>query len=145
MRFAEVFLRLGCSLVAWMILATWVLWLAALHEMACGPDGDHMHQLLLWLAPLALVATVVQRVTRPFADTHRLLTNLGIPLALLLPFALRNVWGAFSRTALAEQSLCSAAPPESWQLMWAPAQAAILAGVAWMLVREWRNSRIAPP
>ena len=49
MRFAEVFLRLGSALVAWMLLFTHFLWLAALHAMGCGPDGAEMHKLLLGL------------------------------------------------------------------------------------------------
>ena len=40
MRFSEVFLRLGSTLVAWMVLFTHVIWLGALGGMGCGPDGD---------------------------------------------------------------------------------------------------------
>ncbi len=51
MRFAEVFLRLGSALVAWMMMYAYFLWLAAVYVVACGADGDEMHRLLLGLAP----------------------------------------------------------------------------------------------
>ena len=142
MRFAEVFLRLGCSLVAWMVVFTYVFWLAAAQAMSCGPDGAAMHKLLLGLAPIAVGAGLLLRVTRPFMDIHRLLVRLGIVLALLSPFVARNVWVAFSRTAIDGVSLCSEIPPATWQLLWAPLQLAALLLTAWIIVAEWRIVRI---
>jgi hypothetical protein len=90
MRFAEVFLRLGSSLVGWMLVYTYTVWLAALHVMGCGPDGDGMHRLLFGLAPFAVVMALPLRLTRPFPDIQRMLSWLGVPIILLLPFVLRN-------------------------------------------------------
>ena len=55
MRFAEVFLRMGTALVAWMMLLTHFVWLAVLHVIGCGPDGDEMHRLLFGLAPFTIL------------------------------------------------------------------------------------------
>ena len=54
MRLSEVFLRLASALVAWMVIYAYVIWLAALHAIGCGPDGDEIFRLLLGMAPLAL-------------------------------------------------------------------------------------------
>ena len=83
MRFAEVFLRLGSSLVAWMMVFTYLVWMAALHAMGCGPDGDEMHRVLLGIGPLALAMALALRSTRPFPDIHRMLCRLAWPAALL--------------------------------------------------------------
>ena len=77
MRFAEIFLRLGCSLVGWMLLYTYIVWLAALHAMGCGPDGDAMHRLLLGLAPFTAAMSLLLRLTRPMPEIHRIVARLA--------------------------------------------------------------------
>jgi hypothetical protein len=57
MRFSDVFLRLGCALVAWMVLYAHFIWLAALGGIGCGPDGDELHKVLLALAAFMLAGT----------------------------------------------------------------------------------------
>jgi hypothetical protein len=140
MRFAEVFLRLGTSLVAWMILYAHVLWLAALHAMGCGPDGDELHRLLLGLAPFTCGFASLLRMTRPFAEIHRILRWLGAPLAALLPFALLSVWDVFTKAWIQSSSICGSEAPTLWQLSWAPAQLITLCVAAWMIVKDWRVS-----
>ena len=142
MRFAEVFLRLGCSLVGWMLVFTYTVWLAALHAMGCGPDGDAMHRLLLGLAPFTVAMALLLRMTRPIADVHRLLSRLGILLLLLLPFALRNIWAVFSRSNLGGLAICSDDAAATIQQIWAPAQFLAVALLAWLVVGVWRDTRI---
>ena len=98
MRFAEVFLRLGASLVGWMMVFTYLVWMAALHAMGCGPDGDAMHRVLLGVGPLALALSLALRSTRPFPDIQRMLGRLVWPAALLGLFGLKNIWIVFERT-----------------------------------------------
>lgn len=141
MRFAEVFLRLGCAMVAWMMIYTYVLWLAALHAMGCGPDGDHMHQLLLGLAPAAAAFAFVLRVSRPFPDIHRMLSWLGAPLVLLLYFCLRNTWRVFDRVTLNGAAICGDGAPADWQSAWAPVQLAALTIIAVLAARAWIHAR----
>jgi hypothetical protein len=134
-RFAEVFLRLGCAMVAWMLIYAHVLWLAALHSMSCGPDGDDLHRLLLGLLPLTLGSAYLLRVTRPFPDIHSILRWLGVPLALLSPVAILSIWDVFVRTNVNSLSICSNDTVATWQQLWAPAQLSIVILVAYMILR----------
>lgn len=139
MRFAEVFLRLGCALVAWMVLYAHFLWLAALYAMGCGPDGNEMHGVLLGLAPIALGFAFLLRVTRPFAEIHSMLRWLGVPLLLLLPFVVRSVWQVFQTVNVNNTAICTAGVPATWQTLWVPVQFVTLVLVSFLLVRMWRN------
>ena len=138
-RFAEVFLRLGTALVAWMVLYAHFLWLAALYAMGCGPDGDEMHRLLLGLVPFTCAAVFALRVTRPFAEIHSMLRWLGVPLLLLLPFALRSVWHTFRAANLEATAICAGGAPTTWQLIWSPLQVATLVLASFMVARVWRS------
>ena len=141
MRFAEVFLRLGTSLVAWMMLFAHLLWLAALYVMECGPDGDEMYRLLMGLAPFSCAFAYLLRVTRPFVEIHSMLRWLAVPLLLLLPFALRSVWQVIRAVNLNSVGMCAETEPTTWQLLWAPIQVLTLICVSYMLFRVWRDSR----
>jgi hypothetical protein len=140
MRFAEVFLRLGSALVAWMILYAYALWLAVLRVIGCGPDGDEMARVLLGMAPLAVAASFVLRTTRSFIDIHRMLRWLGLPLGLLLLLSLRSVWGIFNRVHLDGLAICSAGSTAIWEQAWVPVQAVALAAIAILIVREMMQS-----
>jgi hypothetical protein len=142
MGFAEVFLRLGCALVGWMLVYTYTVWMAALHVMGCGPDGDEMHGLLLGLLPVAVIMALLLRVTQPFPDIQRLLSWLGVPLALLLPFALWNTWNVFERATLDGLAICTNDTATSFHQIWAPAQFIGICLVAFFVARNWRNARI---
>ncbi len=139
MRFAEVFLRLGVALVAWMVLYAHTLWLAALYAIGCGPDGDEMHRLLLGLMPITCGASFLLRATRPFAEIHSMLRWLGVPLLLLLPFALRSIWHTFRPVNLEAAAICASGPPTTWQLLWSPLQVVTLLIVAYMIFSVWRS------
>jgi hypothetical protein len=145
MRFAEVFLRLGSAFVGWMIIYTYIVWLAALHAMSCGPDGDAMHRVLLGLAPFAAAMALLLRATRPIPDIHRLLSRLAIPLVLLLPFALKNIWVALKRSNLDGLAICANNAPETADLAWAPVQLITIALLATLIARVWRDTRIEKP
>jgi hypothetical protein len=139
MRFAEVFLRLGTSFVAWMMLYAYVLWLAAVYVIACGPDGDEMHRLLLGMAPFVCGFALLLNVTHTFDEIHSMLRWLGVPLFLLLPFALRSVWNIFQSVNLNAEAICSDQMLSTWQYIWAPLQLFTLLFVIYMVVRVWRS------
>jgi hypothetical protein len=141
MRFAEVFLRLGSALVAWMMLYAYVLWLAALFSIGCGPDGDDLHRLLLGMAPIAISASLLLRVTGPYAEIHGMLSWLGVPLLILLLFALRSVWSVAQSVFLEAKSICTELPPELWQQAWAPLQVCTVLFLAYMLARPFSTPR----
>ena len=139
MGFAEIFLRLGCALVAWMMLYTHFLWLAALYAMGCGPDGDEMHRLLLGLAPFTCGFAFLLRVTRPFGEIHSILRWLGVPLLLLVPFTLRSIWQVVQSVHLESIAICASGTPGTWQLLWTPVQLITVLLVSYMIVRVWRS------
>jgi hypothetical protein len=130
MRFAEVFLRMGTALVAWMMLFTHFVWLAVLHSIGCGPDGDEMHRLLFGLAPFTILFAFLLRVTRPIAEVHSMLRWLGVPVGLLLLLGLRSIWGVASQVNFGTTALCGPGEPALWQQAWAPLQfiVALVAG-----------------
>jgi len=139
MRFAEVFLRLGSALVAWMVIYAHILWLAVLFRLSCGPDGDEMHRLLLGLAPVTVGFALALRATRPLPEIHSILRWLGVPLLLLLPFVGRSTWQVLETVNINASSVCAEAPPTTWQTLWAPVQILVVAIVAAAIIGVWRN------
>lgn len=139
MGLAEVFLRLGCALVGWMMLYAHILWLAALYAIGCGPDGDEIHRLLLGLAPFTVGFAYLLRLTRPFTEIHSMLRWLTVPLLLLLPFAARSLWQVFRSVNMDATAICASATPASWQILWVPIQSLTLLLVAYMIVHLWRS------
>jgi hypothetical protein len=141
-RFAEVFLRLGCALVAWMMLYAYVLWLAALYVVGCGPDGDELYRVLLGLAPVTAAFAVLLRVSRPFTEIHSMLRWLSIPLLLLLPFVVRSLWQVFQLVNLDAVAICANTVPSTFQTLWVPIQVLTLIWVSYMVVDVWRSVKL---
>ena len=135
MKFAEVFLRLGSSLVAWMMLYAYVLWLATLNTLGCGPDGDEMHRLLLGMAPAAFGFALLLRVTRSMPEVHSIIRWLAAPLLLLMPLALMSIWKVFARADVESLSICSNNAAVLWERAWAPVQLLSIILIAYLLMR----------
>ena len=140
MSFAEVFLRLGAAFVGWMVIYAHIVWLAALYAMGCGPDGSEMHALLLGLVPLTGGCALLLAGTRPFPEVHAMLRWLGVPLLLLLPFALRSIWEVFVRVNVNDTAICGDAAAAGWHQLWVPVQVLTLVVVAVFTLRVWRDS-----
>ena len=115
------------------------LWLAAVYVMGCGPDGDEMHRLLLGFAPFTCGFAFLLRVTRPFADIHSILRWLGVPLLVLMPFAIRSVWQVFQSVNVEATAICAAEVPTTWQSLWAPVQLITLLLVTYAVIKVWRS------
>jgi hypothetical protein len=139
-QFSEVLLRLGSSLVAWMVLYAHFLWLAALYAMGCGSDGDEMHRLLLGLAPITCGFAFALQLTRPFPDIHRILRWLGVPIFFLLLLALRSVWQVFVRVNLESMAICGNAAPSGWQYLWPTSQFITVLLAAYMIFSVWKTA-----
>ena len=135
MRFAEVFLRLGSSLVAWMVLYAYILWLAVLRTIGCGPDGAEMHQLLLGMAIISCPVVFLVQVTRTLPEVHALLRWLAVPLFMLMPFGLVSIWRALLRANGESLSICSNNAAVLWERVWAPVQFIALLIIAYMLIQ----------
>ena len=140
MRFAEVFLRMGTALVAWMMLFTHFVWLAALHVIGCGPDGDELQRVLLGLIPVTCVFAALVGVTRPFDDIHAMLGWLRVPLGVLMLLSLRSIWGVANRVNLDGLALCGDGAPSTWELLWSPAQLAACVLVGFLIMRQMKRS-----
>lgn len=139
MRFAEIFLRLGCALVAWMMLYAHFVWLAALRGIGCGPDGDELHWVLLLLVPVTVGCTLLLRMTRPLEEIHRILRWLGLPLALLMLAGGYQVL-VISRSVYATGlAICSTSDATAWHQFWGVAQLLAIAVSAAMIVSVWRD------
>ena len=141
MRFAEVFLRLGCALVAWMVTYAYFIWLAVAGRVGCGPDGDEMFRLLLGMAPISVLCAFLLGSTRTLQDVHRILRWLALPLVPVLPFATYTIGMVFGRVAINENAICAESPSAVWVQWWAPVQSASLAFVCIMLIRVWMLAR----
>ena len=139
MRLSEVFLRLASALVAWMVIYAYFIWLAALGKMSCGPDGDEIYRLLLGMIPFAVGGSFLLRVTRAFSEIHLILRWLAVPLAILLPFALKNLWAVLQRVNVEKNPICGDGVVASWQVYWAPLQFLAITVCVWMIFRVWRS------
>jgi hypothetical protein len=139
MAFAEVFLRLGSALVAWMVVYAYYLWTAILRQAGCVADSDEMYRLVLGMAPLAVAFSFLLRVTRPMQEVHSALRWLSVPFLLLVPIALLSVWSVFSRVNIGGQSICGDGASSLWQLWWAPLQIVAVVLTSWLLLRVWRR------
>ena len=134
MQVAEVLLRVGCGLVAWMVLYAYVIWIAAMGAIDCGPEKEELMRLLLGIAPLAIIGAVSVRVTKPLQEIHNMLRWLGAPLVLLLPFSMMSVWSVLSRVTIGGESFCTNNAPTLWLQSWAPIQLATICLVIWLIV-----------
>ena len=140
MRFSEVILRLGCALVAWMLLYAHFLWLAALGNIGCGPDGDELHKVLFGLVPITVGFAFLLRLTRPLEEIHRILRWLGVPLAAIMLAGTYHVL-AISRVVYSTgQGFCSPGAATTWHQLWGPAQLLAIAVTGTMIIRAWRNA-----
>jgi hypothetical protein len=125
-----------------MMLYAYVLWLAALYVVGCGPDGDELYRVLLGLAPVTAAFAVLLRVSRPFTEIHSMLRWLSIPLLLLLPFVVRSLWQVFQLVNLDAVAICANTVPSTWQTLWVPIQVLTLIWVSYMVVDVWRSVKL---
>lgn len=139
MRFAEVFLRLGCALVAWMVLYAHFVWLAMLGSVGCGPDGDELHRVLLGLAPVTTGCAFLLRMTRPLEEIHRMLRWLALPLAALGVAGAYQAYLVSRSVSVTGLGICSTSGAALWHQVWGPAQLLTVVIGFVMMVRVWRE------
>lgn len=140
MRFSEVFLRLGCALVAWMMLYAHFVWLAALGNLGCGPDGDELHKVLLGLVPVTIGFAFLLRMTKPLEEIHRILRWLGLPLAAIMLAGTYHVLEISRAVYSTGQGICSPGAATAWHQLWGPMQLLAIVVCAAMIIRIWRNT-----
>jgi len=142
MSLAEVFLRIGSSLSAWLMAYAHCLWLAVLPQAICGGKAGDPWAATLGLALPTFVLAFVIPVGRRTPGIGHILRWFAAPLVLLIPLAARAVLSAFERSNLDGEPLCmqaGAAPGGAWEPFWAPVQLVVLCAIALAAMIGWRS------
>ena len=135
----EVLLRLGCNLVAWMIVYTHCLWLATLRITSCEAASDEFWRLLLGFAPVAIGFSFLLGAMNKMPEIARILRLLGVPMVVLLPLAAWPVFSALVTSTIGSAPICGI-EIVGWHFWWAPAQLATLAFITIAVVRPWASA-----
>jgi len=141
MRIIEVLLRLGCGLVAWMVIYTHCIWTATLFVTGCESDGDNLWRLLLGFAPFTIGFCLLINTTHKLTEVHKILKWLAIPLILFVPLALRAIWSTFTTATLQGLPICTGSEILSWHFWWAPVQFFVQVLIVAMVIRMWLKER----
>lgn len=140
--FANVFLRLGCTLVAFMVLFGHLLWISILPKIDCATDGHALWFALFWMSIPTLIFTALLLASKPLTAVTSGLKWLCIPVILLLPLALLGVWPTLQDTTFGGAPICEHPAnfnsSMTWQVWWAPLQFVVLTAICIQTVRYWR-------
>jgi len=139
MSFAEVMLRVGCSLVGYLVLFAHCLWLAAMVRVPCGSDADASWLSLLMLIPLTLGCLALVRVGRVIPGLADALRIPAYPLALLIAVAAFALWPVLTAHTLGGAPICGLPEAASWHPYFAPAQYLTLGAMVWLVVTMFRE------
>lgn len=141
MSLPEMLLRLGTSLVAWLVIYTHLIWLGTLRMVGCNSDADQLWRLLFGFAPIAFGFSWLLTNSRALKEVHQIIRWFVLPLIVLVPLALIPIWQTFSKTNLDGAAICLVTPMPWWHTSWAPLQTI---AVAWIVFMAWRVWRPAP-
>ena len=141
MKIIEVLLRLGCGLVAWMVIYTHCIWTATLFVTGCESDGDSLWRLLLGFAPFTIGFCLLVNVTNKLQEVHKILIWAAVPLVLLIPLALRAIWPTLVNSTLGSYPICDGTPLAGWHFWWAPVQLLVMLVIVAAVGRMWLIQR----
>ena len=137
---AQVFLRLGLRLVAYLLLFVHLAFVAAVPSLKCSGDNPDIWQLTFYLAPLTLVFALLLLASRPLKTVVQTLRWGCVPLVVLVPLALIGTLPTFSATTLGGAPICPGVSAYSnlvWQQGWGPVQLGLIAIIAIQATRYW--------
>lgn len=137
MTVAEVLLRIGCTIVAWLLLYTHCLWLSVVKQVGCESDGDALWRLLLGLIPVTISFGLLIGAANKVSSVQPMLRWGAAPLVVLIPLALFAIWPTYTASTLASNPICDI-PDVAWHSWWAPAQFLVLLYIAIIAYRNWR-------
>lgn len=140
MNAAELFLRLGCTMVGWLMVFTHLLWLGTTRVVSCGTEGDALWRMLLALAPLAIAFSFTLQLTRKLPAVHNMLRWGIAPTIVLALLALLAVWPFLLNATLAGQPICEL-PDTKWHPWWAPVQLLAIALLVYKAIEAFRTPR----
>jgi hypothetical protein len=138
MSLAELFARLGTSVVLWLCIYAWLIWTATLRVATCNTSGDDLWALVLGFGVFVAGLSPLLALTRTLPEVHAMVRHFAWPLVLLLPLAAAPVWTAWVGSTFAAAPLCAVAPAASWHPWWAPLQSLMLLFTAYHI---WRGIR----
>ncbi len=133
----DMLLRVGSTLVAWMVIYAHLLWLAILPQAGCA-DGDELWRLLLGFAPFVICFSLLLRAVHVLPGIYGITRYMALPAALLMLLAAKPVFTALTQTTLGSAPLCPDTTMAGWQPYWAPVQVAALLCIAIQAFRAWR-------
>lgn len=133
----DLLLRVGCTMVAWMVIYAHLLWVAVLPNTGCT-DGDALWRLTLGFAPVALGFALLLRAVHVLPEIYNTTRYFALPAFLLVLLAARAVATSFTTNTLNGASICDIMPSPAWHAWWAPVQVVVLALLALQIYRAWR-------
>ncbi|XOV84962.1 MAG: hypothetical protein ACFHXK_07520 [bacterium] len=140
MSLPEMLLRLGTSLVAWLVIYTHLIWLGTLRIIGCNSDTDELWRLLFGFAPVVFGFSWLLSNSRKLTEVHQIIRWFVLPLFLLVPLAIIPIWQAFLQTTLYDNPICEVEPMPWWHTLWAPIQIVIVGWILFMSWRAWRRT-----
>ena len=145
MTFAEVFLRLGSALVAWVVVFAHCIWLAALHEVSCGAAGPQPWGVLLGFSLITLIGALALPLGATVPGVAGILKYPAVPLVLLVPLSARHAYSVLERVNFSAGTICNdptsqALEPRWWEAWFGPTQLILLAIIVVMAIVQWRKS-----
>ena len=144
MTVAELLLRIGCTIVAWLIMYTHCLWLAVLPRVGCGSDGDELWRVLLGMVPITLLFTALIGAANKVDSVRDSLRWGAAPFALLLPLAILAIWPTLISSTLGDSGICTETP-KAWHPWWAPVQLITLSWVSFKAYKTFTYSKLPKP
>ncbi len=142
MSLAEVLLRLGSSMTAWLVTYAHCLWLAVLPQAVCVGEGADPWAATLWLAGPTFALAWLIPAGRKTPGVGQILRWFALPLLVLVPLAARVALAAFERATLGGSPLCVAQTgvlAAGWEPFWAPVQLGVLGGIVIAAGMAWRS------
>ncbi len=133
----EVLLKLGISIVAWMVIYAHCIWAATLGVAGCDADGDALWLLLLIFAPFTLGFSFSLSASTQLPEVHGIIKYLALPLVVLIPLAALPVWTTMQIATIGTAAICGDGAQASWHAWWAPVQIFTLLTVTVMAWRAW--------
>ena len=120
--FASLFLRLGCTLVGFMVLFGHLLWLSILPRIDCATSGHELWSALMLMAAPSLFFAALLLASRPITAVTGGLKWLCVPLLLMVPLALIGLWPTLQTTTFGGSPICpdpaNSAPAALWETLW---------------------------
>ncbi len=143
---ASVFLRLGITLVAFMVLIFHLLLTALVAQLKCNGDDPGIWVLTFFSATIAFFFALTLLAARPLQSVVQTLKWGCLPVVGLLPFSLIAVLPILGASTLGGEPICSGTSAYAnllWQRAWAPVQVGLMLLIAVQAARFWSMARVS--